>query len=366
LYELATFNPPFEATNHLSLALKIKNGKVERIGSRYSEELNRVILWMLSTNQDKRPSIEDLLNLPQVSLRLRERRLKDNMLKLKKFEDSLMQKETDLAEREKEIEAKLKSLNEREEKLKELEKKIFEKEKVLGNINIPYVSSDRERSYGSTQYTSGGASLGFSKQKNTSYESSNSNNLNFGSNNNQNKYDEHYELYTDRIPKITTMSMNTDNYNTYNTIETPDYISQYNKTISPYTYKKNSPMTTLETSKGINHSLTINRSESGGFRFDPNVYKDQKLEDSRGMDKSCSNKSITNTSQPRRDYTYSIQRVNTPQHKIPTTPLSENRSSVYNRYIQNRERSISPSMRHISSNIQANVNMLRKTIKIPK
>jgi len=66
LYELTTFNPPFEATNHLSLALKIKNGKVEKINSRYSDELQRVITWLLNIDMNKRPSIEDMINLPQV------------------------------------------------------------------------------------------------------------------------------------------------------------------------------------------------------------------------------------------------------------------------------------------------------------
>jgi NIMA (never in mitosis gene a)-related kinase len=39
LYELAALRPPFEATNHLSLAMKIKAGKYERIPVKYSEDL---------------------------------------------------------------------------------------------------------------------------------------------------------------------------------------------------------------------------------------------------------------------------------------------------------------------------------------
>jgi serine/threonine protein kinase len=31
LYEISSLKPPFEATNHLSLAIKIKSGKVDRI-----------------------------------------------------------------------------------------------------------------------------------------------------------------------------------------------------------------------------------------------------------------------------------------------------------------------------------------------
>lgn len=47
IYELATLHPPFQAQNHLSLAMKIKAGKFERIPTRYSEELMRVVTWML-------------------------------------------------------------------------------------------------------------------------------------------------------------------------------------------------------------------------------------------------------------------------------------------------------------------------------
>jgi len=36
---MAALKPPFEATNHLSLAIKIKAGKFERLPLRYSEEL---------------------------------------------------------------------------------------------------------------------------------------------------------------------------------------------------------------------------------------------------------------------------------------------------------------------------------------
>ncbi len=39
LYEMAALKPPFEATNHLSLAIKIKAGKYDRLPMRYSEEL---------------------------------------------------------------------------------------------------------------------------------------------------------------------------------------------------------------------------------------------------------------------------------------------------------------------------------------
>lgn len=76
---MANLSPPFQANNHLSLALKIRDGVFERVPEEYSEELMRVIRWMLKPEQKSRPNVEDLLNLPNVSIRLRERALKRNI-----------------------------------------------------------------------------------------------------------------------------------------------------------------------------------------------------------------------------------------------------------------------------------------------
>lgn len=67
LYEMAALTPAFSASNTLSLAVKIKNGQFERIPSVYSDEMMRVIIWCLHRNQENRPNIDDLLNIPQVS-----------------------------------------------------------------------------------------------------------------------------------------------------------------------------------------------------------------------------------------------------------------------------------------------------------
>ena len=42
LFEMASLNPPFQATSHAELARKINLGQIERIPLRYSEELQRV------------------------------------------------------------------------------------------------------------------------------------------------------------------------------------------------------------------------------------------------------------------------------------------------------------------------------------
>ena len=83
LYEIASLKPPFEATTQVALAVKIKDGKYCRLPKIYSEELWRVITLMLASNKEKRPSVDDLLNIPQISLRLREKRMRDSFAKLK-------------------------------------------------------------------------------------------------------------------------------------------------------------------------------------------------------------------------------------------------------------------------------------------
>ena len=135
LYEITTFNPPFEAKNHVMLAMRIKSGKVDKINSRYSEELWRVISWMLNVNQQHRPNIEELLNVPQVSIRLRERRIKENLNKIKVYEETLKLKEDELKQKESMLEHKEKELKDKEEMLNEKEKTLNELNKRVNSIS---------------------------------------------------------------------------------------------------------------------------------------------------------------------------------------------------------------------------------------
>ena len=93
VYEMASLNPPFTADNQLALALKVKQGNFQRIPTRYSEELMRTIRWMLKPEPKDRPNVEDLLNLPHGSMRLRERALKKNYYHMKKKEEEVIKKE---------------------------------------------------------------------------------------------------------------------------------------------------------------------------------------------------------------------------------------------------------------------------------
>ena len=142
LYELTTFHPPFEAKNQIMLAMRIKSGKVEKINKRYSEELWRVITWMLTVDYNKRPSSEELLNIPEVCIRLREKRIKDALYKLKLYEEKLNKRDKEQNERENNlnnIERRLKEkeneLRQKENELKIREIEVSEKEKKIKNFS---------------------------------------------------------------------------------------------------------------------------------------------------------------------------------------------------------------------------------------
>lgn len=62
---------PFEATNQIQLAYKIKLGKIERIPEHFSDELFKVIQSMLNIEQAKRPSVQDLMIHPRISFTIK-------------------------------------------------------------------------------------------------------------------------------------------------------------------------------------------------------------------------------------------------------------------------------------------------------
>ena len=130
VYEMASLHPPFYAENQLSLALKIKQGVFKRIPTRYSEELMRAIKWMLRVEAKERPNVEDLLNLPHVSMRLREKALKKNMVHMKKKEDEVKKRERELQEREEAIAKREKDIEDKERQIEELERAVQEMQRL--------------------------------------------------------------------------------------------------------------------------------------------------------------------------------------------------------------------------------------------
>jgi hypothetical protein len=63
----------------------------------------RAIRWILKVDPTQRPNVEDLVNLPHVSMRLREKALKRNIVSVKKKEDEVKRKEKLLLDKEQEL-----------------------------------------------------------------------------------------------------------------------------------------------------------------------------------------------------------------------------------------------------------------------
>ena len=133
VYEMATLTPPFIAENQLSLALKIKAGQFKRIPERYSEELMRSIKWMLNVEHEKRPCVEDLLNLPNISINLREKSLMKNMCSVKKKAEEVKKKQDQLLRKEQELKERERKLAQKEKEIEELERQIEEMKKLKQN-----------------------------------------------------------------------------------------------------------------------------------------------------------------------------------------------------------------------------------------
>ena len=327
LYEITTFNPPFEAKNHVMLAMRIKSGKVDKINMRYSEELWRVITWMLTVNPENRPSVEDLLNVPQVCLRLREKRIKENLAKIKLFEETLKRKEEEMLIKEKEIELKEKEIENKEKAIKEKEEMLIEKEEML---------IEKEKNINELSKKMGSISTTYTNSINTNITSPITTNTN--NNNNQNDLGMLIS-YGNNIPNVNTSedfsninipnSLSSTNTlrNTMNTITNVNNIStkfsnsnlddinyQYNNILyqkahtnrimsntssgsKNYLHKNSFDMMNYEhpsslstninsTSasmthikrKSLNTSANINKTHSN-FKFDPSLYNDNIVTD---------------------------------------------------------------------------------------
>jgi len=71
LYEITTLRHAFTAQNVPSLILKIMKGTYPSIPSRYSDNLKKLISWLLSKNPDERPSAQQVIQMPYVTERIR-------------------------------------------------------------------------------------------------------------------------------------------------------------------------------------------------------------------------------------------------------------------------------------------------------
>ncbi|KAJ9449289.1 putative serine/threonine-protein kinase nek2 [Diplonema papillatum] len=130
LYEYSQNRPPFEATNQLQLARKIESGSYREIVG-YSEELVDVIALCLTADPAQRPSVEQLLALPSLSFRLREKKLSNHWLELKRKEDELAAREEGVAAREEQASAHEYALRAREAEAASLLAELRARERLL-------------------------------------------------------------------------------------------------------------------------------------------------------------------------------------------------------------------------------------------
>ncbi|RZF38415.1 hypothetical protein LSTR_LSTR014622 [Laodelphax striatellus] len=73
IYELCALSPPFVASSFKLLTSSIKSGRFDRIPAHYSEDLHKMISFMLSVDHEYRPTIEMVLHHPAVVVRVSQR-----------------------------------------------------------------------------------------------------------------------------------------------------------------------------------------------------------------------------------------------------------------------------------------------------
>lgn len=135
IYELAALRPPFDANNQVALAVKINEGRFDRLPRCFSEELMRAVAWMLRRDIDRRPKVEDLERLPSLVVPIREVkclvREQEQQIQLSKIQ-SRMEK---IRRNETEIQEKLASLEKREASLACREMEVARREKQMNIEN---------------------------------------------------------------------------------------------------------------------------------------------------------------------------------------------------------------------------------------
>ena len=97
---------------------------------RYSEDLQEVILWMLSKEPSERPSVSDLLAIPKIQLRINERKMKDDYEALKRREEEVYSKYKKLREREKALVERENALTKRTEDAQQLLQKLQQQQQI--------------------------------------------------------------------------------------------------------------------------------------------------------------------------------------------------------------------------------------------
>ena len=65
IYEMITLKPPFQAEDMQGLFKSVLKGQYKRLPKQYSKDLNTMIRVMLNTTAAKRPSCDELMQMPE-------------------------------------------------------------------------------------------------------------------------------------------------------------------------------------------------------------------------------------------------------------------------------------------------------------
>ncbi|KYR02514.1 protein serine/threonine kinase [Tieghemostelium lacteum] len=136
VYEMASLVPPFSAQTPQVLSQKIQAGRFSPIPPHFSSDLSKIINMMINVDPTRRPSVDELLNLPFLSVRVRERKV--NM-----YYQNLKQMEEDIKIREKQCQEKEKQLQLKEQQLIQREKLLMEKENIDQSNNNNILQSNQ-------------------------------------------------------------------------------------------------------------------------------------------------------------------------------------------------------------------------------
>ncbi|XP_049612423.1 serine/threonine-protein kinase Nek2 [Syngnathus scovelli] len=132
LYELCALRPPFTAYNQKELAVKIREGKFNRIPYRYSEEINTLLKTMLNLKDYLRPSVESILQSSLLAEAVGEERRKARQLRRQLAGSGVASKKpTDVTPSVAELRLREQALKEREKALKEREEMLERREQEM-------------------------------------------------------------------------------------------------------------------------------------------------------------------------------------------------------------------------------------------
>ncbi|RKP29480.1 kinase-like protein [Metschnikowia bicuspidata] len=137
LYELCNLHPPFQATTHLQLQKKIKQGHIPEVSPHYSQQIRSIISSSITVDSARRPSTFELLDLIPVKMFRKEKELRSFSSMLNAFHAQLQVKSDALQDqsekrqrREQELQRKNEQMQRKEQDLQRKEQNLQRKEQA--------------------------------------------------------------------------------------------------------------------------------------------------------------------------------------------------------------------------------------------